>query len=262
MVSPNGRDLIVGSAALPIATTKPTPANSAEVWARRADSLIKDFLRTSATEENVLLAEIALHIALAIDRSLPLAHVAEARIRRAKGDHQGALEACDEALRLDGNLTEALEQKAFVLVFLGQAKDALETAMTLSPRDPDPGNFYWLLGRAYFTLATASGIPPEVVAKHYHDAIQSLDKSVKESPERWYVRAHLIGAYALAGRLGEHEAKAALDEYRQKFNDWPLDPNIKNWAGQERFRRAHPDFKAAIQELLRGLEIAQAAGFP
>jgi hypothetical protein len=64
------------------------------------------------------------------------------------------------------------------------------------------------------------------------------------------------------GRLGEHEAKAALDEYRQKFNDWPLDPNIKNWAGQERFRRAHPDFKAAIQELLRGLEIAQAAGFP
>ena len=134
--------------------------------------------------------------------------------------------------------------------------------MTLSPRYPDPGNFYWLLGRAYFTLATASGIPAEAVAKHYHDAIDWLQKSAKASPERWYVRAHLISAYALAGRLGDREAKAALNEYQQKFQDWPLDPNIKNWARQGRFRDAHPDFKAAIQELLRGLQIAQAEGFP
>jgi tetratricopeptide (TPR) repeat protein len=250
-----------------MATTKPTPASSAEVWARLADSLIKDFLRTSATEENVALAEIALHIALAIDRSVPLAHVAKARIRRANGDHQGALEACEDALGLDYNLTEALkqealEQKAFVLVFLGRAKEALETAMTLSPRAPDPGNFYWLLGRAYFTLATVSGTPQEVVAQHYDDAIQCLQKSVQASPERWYVRAHLIGAYALRGRLGEGAAKTAIKEYQQNFKDLPLDPNIKDWACHERFRRAHPDFKAAIQELLRGLQMAQAAGFP
>ncbi len=134
--------------------------------------------------------------------------------------------------------------------------------MTLSPRYPDPGNFYWLLGRAYFTLATVSGTPPEDVDKHYRDAIQCLQKSVQESPERWYVRAHLIGAYALAGRLEEDAAKAALNEYQQNFKDRPLDPNIKNWACHERFRRAHPDFKAAIQELLRGLQMAQAAGFP
>jgi len=77
-------------------------------------------------------------------------------------------------------------------------------------RGPDPGNFYWLLGRAYFTLATASGTPPEAVAKRYHDAIYWLQKSVQESPDRWYVRAHLISAYALTGRLGEREAKATL----------------------------------------------------
>jgi len=117
------------------------------------------------------------------------------------------------------------------------------------------------LGRAYFTLATASGTPPEAVAKRYHDAIYWLQKSVQESPDRWYVRAHLISAYALTGRLGEREAKATLNEYRQKFKDWPLDPNIRNWASQERFRDAHPDFKATIQELLRGLQVAQG-GFP
>jgi adenylate cyclase len=241
--------------------------DSAEAWGELANVLMIDFFRdwNNATKENVVRAEEAVHKAYAIDRSLALAHVAEARIRRAKGDHQGALEACDEALQLDRNLTEALVQKAFVLVFLGRAKDVpplVETAMTLSPRDPDPGNFYWLLGRAYFTLATASDTPPEAIAKRYKDAIHWLQKSVQESPDRWYVRAHLISAYALTGRLGEREAKATLNEYRQKFKDWPLDPNIRNWASQERFRDAHPDFKATIQELLRGLQVAQAGGFP
>jgi adenylate cyclase len=241
---------------------KPTPAKSAEVWARLADSLIKDFLRTSATEENVALAEMAVRKALAIDRSLPLAHLARARIRRAKGDHKGALKACDEALRLDSTLAEASVQKAFALVFLGRPKAALKTAMAPDLRDADPGNFYWLLGRAYFSLATASGTRSKAAAKYYDDAIQSLQKCVQENPERWYVRAHLIGAYALSGRLGEPEAKAALNEYREFFTHWSLDPAIRKWAYHKRFRDAHPDFKAAIQELLRGLQIAQAEGFP
>jgi hypothetical protein len=85
---------------------------------------------------------------------------------------------------------------------------------------------------------------------------------VQESTGRWYVRAHLISAYALAGRLGEREAKAALTEYRQKFKNWPLDPNIRNWTDQERFRDAHPDYQGTIHEFLRGLQIAQAEGFP
>jgi adenylate cyclase len=241
--------------------------DSAEVWGELANVLMIDFFRdwNDATEENIPHAEDAVQKAYAIDPSLALAHLAEARIRRAKGDHQGALEACDEALRLDRNLTEALVQKAFVLVFLGRANEApplVETAMTLSPRDPDPGNFHWALGRAYFSVATAPGTPPEAAGKHYDDAIHWLQKSVQESPGRWYVRAHLISAYALAGRLGEREAKAALTEYRKKFENWPLDPNIRNWTDQERFRDAHPDYQATIHELLRGLQIAQAEGFP
>jgi adenylate cyclase len=262
VLSSNERDLIVGGAALPITTTEPTPPNSAAGWARLADSLIKNFLRTSATEENVALAEMAVHKALAIDQSLPLAHVAQARICRAKGDHQGALEACDEALLLDSTLTEASVQRAFALVFLGRPKEALETAKTLDLHDADLGNFYWLLGRAYFTLAAGSGTPPAAAAEYYHDAIQWLQKCVQENPERWYVRAYLIGAYALAGLQGEPEAKVALNKYRETFTDWPLDPAIRSWADHQRFCGAHGDFQAAIQELLRGLEIAQAEGFP
>jgi adenylate cyclase len=228
--------------------------------------LIKDFLRTSATEEDRELAEMAARKALAIDPSLPLAHIAQARVCRAKGNHQGALKACDEVLRQartpGSTLTEASMQKAFALVFLGKPGAALKTAMTLDPRGTDPGNLSWLVGRTYFTLAARSGTRPKV-AKYYDDAIRWLEKCVQENPERWYVRAHLIGAYALAGRLKEPEAKAAIDKYRDKFMDWPLCPAIRNWANHQRFQGdAHGDFRAAIHELLRGLEIARAEGFP
>jgi adenylate cyclase len=154
-------------------------------------------------------------------------------------------------------------QKAFALVFLGRPKEALVTAMDLDLRDADLGNFYWLLGRAYFTLASASTTRRKDVNKYYHTAIHWLQKCVEENPERWYVRAHLIGAYALAGQLAEPEAKAAIDEYRKKFMKWPLDPDITKWARHQRFKRdAHHDFRAAIKALLKGLEEAKAKGFP
>jgi tetratricopeptide (TPR) repeat protein len=222
--------------------------------------LIKDFLRTSATEDDLALAEMAARKALKIDPSLPLAHVAQARICRANGDHKGAFEACEKAMRPGSTfITEASMQKAFALVFLGRPTEALETAQTLDPSGTDPGNLSWLLGRVYFTLAAR----PKAAAKFYGDAIEQLQKCVQENPERWYVGAHLIGAYALAGRLKEPEAEAALNEYRDKFKDWPLDPAIRNWAKHQRFRGAHRDFRAAINKLLRGLEIAKKeGGFP
>jgi adenylate cyclase len=258
----NSRDLIDGGTALP-ATTKAPSAKSAEVWAGLADSLIKDFLRTSATEDDLALAEMAARKALKINPSLPLAHIAQARICRAKGDHKGALKACDQALGRDSTLeTEASVQKAFALVFLGKPKEALKTAKTLDPSSTDPGNLSWLLGRAHFTAAALSGTRSKVAAKYYDDAIDCLKKCVRENPERWYVRAHLIGAYALAGRLEAPEAEAAIKEYREKFMDWPLYPAIRNWADHQRFRGAHHNFRAAIDELLRGLKEAQAKGFP
>ena len=183
-----------------------------------------------------------------------------------KGDHQGALDAFDEALQLDSNLVLAWVQKANELVFLGRAKEAPAAsarAIDLSPRDPDLGAFYFSMGRAYFTMAATSGTPQEAAAKDYDNAIQRLQKSVQERPTTWFNRAFLISAYALTGRLEQHEAQAALHEYREKFKNWPLDPNIKEYCAQKRYRDAHPDFEAALQEFLRGLQIAKdTAGFP
>jgi adenylate cyclase len=230
--------------------------NSAEAWGELANVLMIDFLRNwnNATEEQVARAEEAVQKAYAaIDRSVALVHVAEARIRRAKGDHQGALDACDNALKLDPNLTTAVMQKAFELIYLGRAQEAAlaTSAISLSPHDPDPGNFYWVSGIAYFFM------------NDYNKAIPLLQKSVKERPTTWYSRAALISAYALSRRLEQDEAQQALHEYREKFSSWPLDPKIKDWAGEKRFRDVHPEFTTSLQEFLRGLQIAkETAGFP
>jgi adenylate cyclase len=239
--------------------------NSAEAWSELAYVLMIDFFRSwnNATKELVAQAEEAVQKTY---RSVALAHLVEGWIRRVKGDHQGALDAFDEALQLDPNLATAWAQKANELVFLGRAKEAPALAMKaidLSPRDPDLGAFYFSMGRAYFTMAATSGTRPEAAANDYDNAIHRLQKSVQERPTTWFNRAFLISAYALTGRLEQHEAQAALHEYREKFKNWPLDPKIKDYCMQTRYRNAHPDFEATLQEFLRGLQIAkETAGFP
>jgi class 3 adenylate cyclase/TolB-like protein len=231
--------------------------NSAETWAALAHVLMIDFLRTwnNATMEVVVRAEEAVQKAYAIDRSVALAHVAEGKIREVKGDLQGEIDALNEALQLDPNLSVAYAHKANTLILLGRAQEApelLTKAIRLSPRDPELGLFYWFMGRAYFN------------AKNYKDAIQWLQKSVQERPTTWFSWAHLISAYALTERLGEPDAKAALDAYRQRFTaDWPFDPNIKDYYTQAKYRSAAPQLQASLQEYFRGLESAKGtAGFP
>jgi tetratricopeptide (TPR) repeat protein len=232
-------------------------ANSADTWAGLAHVLMIDFLRSwnNATEEQVVRAEEAVQKAYAIDRSVALAHLVEGKIREVKGDLQGEIDALNEALQLDPNLSVAYAHKANALILLGRAEEAptlLRKAIQLSPRDPELGMFYWFMGRAYFNL------------KDYDNAIQSLKKSVEETPTAWFSWAHLISAYALTGGLGGPDAKAALGAYRQRFNaDWPLDPNIREYYNEAKYRGAPPQLLASLQEYFRGLEIAkQTAGFP
>ena len=150
----------------------------------------------------------AVQEALKIDPAIATAHFADGFVRRAKGDHQGVLDAFDRAVQLDANFASALVQKANQLVMVGQPKEApplVLKAITLSPRDPAIGVFYWVLGRAYF------------VTKNYSDAIVWLRKSTQVRPNLWYSRAYLLAAYALTGRHVQPEGAAALSDYKAAF---------------------------------------------
>jgi adenylate cyclase len=217
-----------------------------------------DFLANwnDAPDDLVKQAEKAVEEALKINPSIAVAHLAEGWVLREKGLHRLALNAFDEALQSDPNLATALVAKANQLLYLGRAQEApalVEKAIELSPRDPDLGRFYWILGRAYFTLGD------------YNKAIVELQKSIKLRPPTWFIRVQLISAYALTKRLKENEAEAVIREYKNHFSKWRLDPEITTYytETEPKYRDADPTYKATIQKLLNGLQIAKDhADFP
>ena len=154
---------------------------SANAWSQLADVLMRDYLNrwneaaknTEARQDLLKQAEDALQKAFSLDPTLAMNHMDDGFIRRAKGDHQGALDAFDRALALDPNLALGYAQKANQLVLTGRAKEAPALALKairLSPRDPGISVFYWVLGRAYFAM------------RNYDEAIIWLRKSVAERP--------------------------------------------------------------------------------
>src|SRR3984893_15412753 len=196
----------------------PNDAEAASQWAL---GLVRDYFHNwnHVTPEDLARAEGAIEKVLEKDQSIAIAHLADGYIRQARGDHQGALAAFDRALDRNPNLALAWSQKANILIYLGRANEApalVKKAITISPGDPDLGIFYLIMGRAHFAT------------RDYGEAINWLQKSVQFQPAFWRNRAYVISAYALAGRLQQHGAQAALSEYREKFKDWGLQ-EIRNW---------------------------------
>jgi tetratricopeptide (TPR) repeat protein len=230
-----------------------------------------DYLRgwNDATKENIRLAEKALAKAYMIHRSVPLAHVAESKIREVNGDLEGSIDSLNEALALDRNLADAYAHKANAKILLGKAEEApplLDTAIKLIQGDPELGELglcYWFLGRAYFNMGAYSkrsgmnyGDPELTWRDCYEKAIESLKTSVQQRDTTWFTWAYLISAYALRGRLKTPDADVAVNKYRAEFQaHWPLD-KIKAYYDQPKYRGEYPQLQAALEEYLSGLKTA------
>ena len=224
---------------------------SAIAWSQLADVLMRDYLnrwneaeKDAAARKGLLSqAEDALQQAFALDPTIALSHMDDGFIRRAKGDHQGALDAFDRALQLDPNLALAYAQKANQLVLTGHPQEAPPLAMKairLSPRDPAISVFYWVLGRAKFAT------------KNYDEAIVWLRKSVAERPTVWFSRAHLVSAFALTGNATD--AAAALNDFSNAVPGYTL-ARIQDIYLNE-IPNKDPAFQQTLQELYKGLQQA------
>jgi len=224
---------------------------SANAWSQLADVLMRDYWNfwneaekdANAREDLLRQAEHALQKAFSLDPTVALSHMDDGFIRRAKGDHQGALDAFDRALALDPNLALAYAQKANQLVLTGHPQEApplVLKAIRLSPRDPAISIFYWVLGRAYFAM------------KNYDDAILWLRKSVAERPTVWFSRAHLVSAFALTGNGAD--AAAALKDFSNALPGYTVariqDIYLKEIPNKD------PAFQKTLQELYKGLQQA------
>jgi hypothetical protein len=239
--------------------------DAAKALAKLAHVLMIDYMRgwNDSTKENIRLAEKILENAYMLHRSVPLAHIAESKIREVRGDLKGAIHALDEALALDDGLADAYAHKVNALILLWKPEEALkvlETAKKLGRGDPEPGLLDWFEGRVYFLMGAfaKSKNDDEEFRKRLNESIVSLNKSAKDRPETWFTWAHLISAYALTGRLNNpgRDVQNAVDKYRAEFQaHWPLE-KIEAYYQQPKYRGESPELQAALEEYLSGLKIA------
>ncbi|HJU15583.1 MAG TPA: tetratricopeptide repeat protein [Stellaceae bacterium] len=210
-----------------------------------ANVLVADYLNAwnGAGTAEVDRAERDAGKALSLDPDVAAAHLARGLVRRIRGDHQGALAAFEEAIRLDPNFARAYAQSANELVFLGRAKEAIpmaEKAAELSPKDPSIGVFRWVEGRAYFTLGD------------YPHAIKWLEESVRLRPNLWFNRAWLTAAYALNGQHAE--AQELREKLEKAFPKYDFAQIAAHYGKENRFNNA--TLKTASAELFKGLREA------
>lgn len=222
-------------------------SRTACLLARLASTLVSDYLNggwNGVSMKDVHLAEHAAEIAIWLDPKLSRAHFALGSVRRIRGHHEKALASFEEAIRLDPEFATAHAQRANELVFLGRANEAIpavQQAIHLSPDGPNIGVYYWVEGRAYFTLA------------NWKNAIISLEKAVRSQPNLWFIHAWLTAAYALNNQ--QAEAQAARDSFQSAFPERNLESIRTHYASEQRHTAA--TLKSASSRLLEGLRKAK-----
>lgn len=219
--------------------------SSAESWSWLGEIVMTQYLHHwKVGAADLEQAEEAVGKALAIDPNIAEAYYTQGLIRRAKGEHNGALEAFSRAVELNPNLPRALAEKGNELTLLGRPAEAaplVQQAMRLSPRDPSLGGFYWIIGRAHF------------FSGDYREAAAWLRKSVVLRPHDWFNRLYLVSAYSLDRQ--KDEAKRVLQEFYadREFSGFTL----QRVASSE---KTNPDDNAVVvaarQKLREGLQLA------
>jgi adenylate cyclase len=197
----------------------------------------------SAGNAEVERADATARKAISLDHDVPLAHHALGWVHRLRGNHQAALDAFKEAIRIDPNFAAAYAQAANEMVFLGDPKGAIlmaGKAIELSPKDQSAQVFKWVQGRAYFAIGD------------YEKAAEVLGESVRLRPNLWFSHVWLVAALALCNR--DAEAKQALGAFKQIHNTRSDFASITRYYSEDQYQ--NPTAQAAVAQLLNGLRKA------
>jgi tetratricopeptide (TPR) repeat protein len=152
---------------------------------------------SSTRDADLARAEGLLQEAMTKGPASPLAHWAKGQILRARHRYADAISEYEAAIALDGNLPGAYANLGQTKLLTGALEDViplLEQAIRLSPRDPDLGYWYDMMGLLHLLESRTA------------EAIVWLEKARRVSPERPIPRVSLAAAYGL---LSEYERAAA-----------------------------------------------------
>jgi adenylate cyclase len=183
---------------------------SVEAQSRLAISLVGRVLAniTDTTELDILRAEGLAAQALAASPRSPLPHYAKGSVLRAQRRYAEAIPEYETVLAFDRNYVSALYCLGECKLITGSIEETIpltERAIQLSPRDPNLGGFYQLIGVAH------------LLQSRTEDAILWLEKARNYIAAYSALHRDLAAAYALRGEI--ERAAAELTEARGLSSD-------------------------------------------
>jgi TolB-like protein/Tfp pilus assembly protein PilF len=186
---------------------------SVEAQSRLAASLVGRVLglMTGSAAADLERAEGLVDRVLAAKPRSAYAHFVKGNVLRTRMKWEEAILEYETALALDRNLVAALHELGWCKLCTGSIDEAIplaEQAIRLSPRDPDIGWRYLLIGTVHQLQSRTD------------EAIVWLEKGRSAMPAAPFHRSHLASAYALRGET--ERAAAELAEARKLAGERPF----------------------------------------
>ena len=184
---------------------------SVEAQSRLAISLTARVLEnmTRSPAADLARAEVLAEKALAASpRSAWFAHHAKAQVLRAQNRYAEAIPEYETSLALNRNWVNTLHHLGQCKLLTGSIAEAIpfaEQAVRLSPRDPEIGNFFFLIGRVH------------LLQSRVQEAISWLERARAGIAAHSHTRAWLAAAFALNDDI--EQAAAQLSEARRLSSD-------------------------------------------
>ena len=150
--------------------------------------------------------------AVALDYEDAAAHCTLGRVFYVRREHSRAIPELEAALELNPSLAWGHYGLGAAKVFSGRAPEAvqhLETAISLSPRDPNMGSFLVRMADAHLFM------------RNYEEAIHWATKALQQPNFQWSRYAVLLSALGHLGR--QDEAAHALEQVRTQRPDFSID---------------------------------------
>jgi TolB-like protein/class 3 adenylate cyclase/Tfp pilus assembly protein PilF len=183
---------------------------SVEAQSRLANALVSRVLdqMTDSVATDIERAERLIGQALAASPRFHLPHFAKAQLLRAQGRHADAIPEYETVLAGNRNWAPAYALLGWCKLLTGSIEEAIplaEQAVRLSPRDPNIGNRYCLIGVVLLLQSRTD------------EAIFWLERACSAVPEHASYRSILASAYGLKGETAR--AAAELAEARRLASD-------------------------------------------
>jgi len=160
---------------------------------------VLDGMSSTATAD-IARAEGLVAEALAVEPNSPLAHVAKAQVLRAQRRYADAIPEYETVIALDRNLPGAYANLAQCKFFTGSLEEVIplvEQAVRLSPRDPNFGYWYGMIGFVHLLQSRTD------------EAIVWLEKGRSANPAHPSPHLGLASAYGLKGESRRAAAELA-----------------------------------------------------